>query len=246
MRAFYRLQSLPVACLILIVCGQPVSAQWNGCSPSGSYCLTSGNVGIGTNTPGAALHITASGAAGQALRLDNTADTTDYFNIFANTSNSGNYGLMFARGQTAYLVLGNSSSNSYFPTGRVGIGTTTPQSTLAVNGTITTTEVVVTATGWPDYILDNNHELTPLSEIASFVKENHHLPGIPSAAEVAEKGISLGEMQAKLLAKIEELTLHMIEAEKRSSRLEQENKDLRQDSEILKEHISRLESTAHR
>jgi hypothetical protein len=62
--------------------------------------------------------------------------------------------------------------------------------------------------------------------VAEYVKENHHLPEIPSAAEVQANGVSLGEMQSKLLAKIEELTLHMIESEERNSRLDQQNRDL--------------------
>ena len=76
---------------------------------------------------------------------------------------------------------------------------------------------------------------------------SHHLPGIRFAAEVADKGVSLGDTQAKLLAKIEEFMLRMIEAEKRSSQLEQENSVLREDSQTLKDRIARLESAvAHR
>jgi hypothetical protein len=110
--------------------------------------------------------------------------------------------------------------------GNVGIGTLTPSSKLAVNGTITTKEVVVTGSGWSDYVFNADYGLAPLDEIADYVKANHHLPGIPSAAEVAEKGVSVGEMQAKLLAKIEELTLHQIQAEQRISELEKSNREL--------------------
>ena len=65
-----------------------------------------------------------------------------------------------------------------------------------------------------------------LSEVAAYIKANHHLPEIPAAAEVAKKGVSVGDMQAKLLAKIEELTLHMIQAEERNTRLERQNREL--------------------
>jgi hypothetical protein len=111
--------------------------------------------------------------------------------------------------------------------GNVGIGTTNPQYPLSVNGTIQAKEVIVN-TGWSDYVFAPYYSLTPLSDLAAYIKQNHHLPEIPSAAEVKQKGVSLGEMQSKLLAKVEELTLHMIQAE-------QENRELR-------ERIARLEA----
>ena len=70
--------------------------------------------------------------------------------------------------------------------------------------------------------------------MAAYIKANHHLPEIPAAAEVAKKGVGLGDMQAKLLAKIEELTLHMIQAEERNTRLERQNRE-------LQERVGRLE-----
>ncbi len=106
--------------------------------------------------------------------------------------------------------------------GNVGIGTTSPTHKLAVNGTIRAKEVIVD-TGWSDYVFDPAYRLAPLSEVEQHIKTEGHLPGIPSAREVAEHGVSMGEMQSKLLAKIEELTLHQIEQEKRIERLEADN-----------------------
>ena len=63
----------------------------------------------------------------------------------------------------------------------------------------------------------------PISELEQSVKKNKHLPGIPSAEEVAANGVNVGEMQAKLLQKIEELTLYMIEQNKKIEKLEKEN-----------------------
>ncbi len=111
----------------------------------------------------------------------------------------------------------------------IGIGTAAPCASslapsgclLSVAGAIQAKEVVVN-TGWADYVFDPGYRLAPLSEVAAFVKENHHLPDVPSAAEVQEKGVGLGEMQTKLLAKVEELTLHMIAAEEKNQRLEAE------------------------
>ena len=118
--------------------------------------------------------------------------------------------------------------------GNVGIGITNPQSKLAVNGTISAAEVVVTSSP-ADYVFDPAYHLAPLAEVADYIRVNHHLPEIPSAKEVEEKGLSLGEMQSKLLAKVEELTLHMIEAEKENTRLTQKDRE-------LQERVERLES----
>ncbi len=98
--------------------------------------------------------------------------------------------------------------------GNIGIGTTTPSEKLEVNGTIRTKEVKVESTPWPDYVFSDTYQLNPLSEVSSYIRENHHLPGIPTAEEVAENGIKLGEMNAKLLEKIEELTLYLIEKDR--------------------------------
>jgi hypothetical protein len=104
--------------------------------------------------------------------------------------------------------------------GNVGVNTTSPQYQLSVNGTIQAKEVLVN-TGWPDYVFSPDYRIKPLSEIAEFIKANHHLPDIPSEAEVKEKGVSLGDMQSKLLLKIEELTLHMIEVQHKNQELQE-------------------------
>jgi hypothetical protein len=88
-------------------------------------------------------------------------------------------------------------------------------------------EVIVSSTG-ADYVFGPDYRLPSLTEVAAYIADHHHLPDIPSAAEMKKKGVGVADMQAKLLAKIEELTLHMIQAEK-------ENRELR-------ERIARLES----
>jgi hypothetical protein len=111
--------------------------------------------------------------------------------------------------------------------GNVGIGTTNPTQKLSVKGTVRAQEVIVD-TGWSDFVFDESYKLKALSETEAFVKTEKHLPGIPSAKEVAENGISIGDMQAKLLAKIEELTLHVIEQQKQIEAMKRENGALRQ------------------
>jgi hypothetical protein len=104
--------------------------------------------------------------------------------------------------------------------GNVGIGTSNPQYLLSVRGTIGAQEVVVTNTGWSDYVFRPDYHLRPLAEVKTYIQEHRHLPDIPSESEVKEKGVSVGEMQSKLLAKVEELTLHLIQAEERNQELQ--------------------------
>ncbi len=118
--------------------------------------------------------------------------------------------------------------------GNVGIGTTNPLYTLAVNGDIGAQDIIVTNTGWSDFVFRPGYRLRPLSEVSQYIQANGHLPDIPTEGEVKQKGVSLGDMQAKLLAKVEELTLHMIQADERNNRLERQNRE-------LSERIARLE-----
>lgn len=123
-----------------------------------------------------------------------------------------------------------------FIDGRLGIGTEDPSYKLEVNGTIRSKEVIVEATGWPDYVFEENYNLLSLSEIEAFIKANGHLPEVPSATEVEANGITLGEMNVLLLKKIEELTLHTIEQEK--TLLEQQQKN----NKIINELLLRIEA----
>lgn len=103
----------------------------------------------------------------------------------------------------------------------VGIGTYTPQSELSVKGTITAQRVRVTQAGWADYVFHQSYQLPSLAEVERYVRSNRHLEGIPSAAEVEKEGIDVGEMNKKLLAKVEELTLYLIEQNKKIAALEE-------------------------
>jgi hypothetical protein len=90
---------------------------------------------------------------------------------------------------------------------------------LDVNGKIKTKEVVVTNTGWADYVFEKDYKLMPLTEVKRYIDENGHLPGVPNAAEVEEKGINVSDISRVLLEKVEELTLHMIELKRENEAL---------------------------
>lgn len=173
-----------------------------------------GNVGIGTSSPGYKLDVRGNMRVG-----DGTSAEQD---------------LLFSCGSGSWQVgtnnQGNGTSDNHFyvydsqafvyrltvqrGTGNVGIGTTNPQSKLAVNGTITCKEVDVTLAGFPDYVFDEGYDLLSLEEVENHINTHGHLPNIPSAEEVKENGIGLGELNKILLEKVEELTLHLIQKEK--------------------------------
>lgn len=118
-------------------------------------------------------------------------------------------------------------------TGNVGIGTVNPQSKLAVEGQIRATEVKILADiNVPDYVFEPDYELRTLKETKEYITENKHLPEIPSASKIEENGIDLGDMNMRLLKKIEELTLYQIEL---MEQLEQQNAELQHVKKELQE-----------
>ncbi len=129
-----------------------------------------------------------------------------------------------------YSGTNTAPSNGLLVQGNVGIGTISIPSgyKLAVDGKIICEEVKVKDSGsWPDHVLEAGYDLMPLAEVEDYIAEHQHLPDVPSAKEVAADGLSLGETQALLLQKIEELTLYVI--------------DLKKENEALKERFAEIE-----
>lgn len=111
--------------------------------------------------------------------------------------------------------------------GNVGIGTADPgKYKLAVEGKVGAREVVVTLSEWPDFVFRDGYTPPSLDSVSGFIKRNGRLEGIPSEREIASDGVPIGEMQAKLLQKIEELTLYVIELNDKNRRLANDLRDL--------------------
>jgi hypothetical protein len=191
---------------------------------SGTPILTiqgGGNVGIGTTSPQSIFNIQQS-AGGELMFSDGYGGAGNYRNSIKNIHVGSNdaaankmqfyVGDGTATGQNeALTLLGN---------GSVGIGTTAPEAAfkLSVNGTIRSKEIKVQAT-WSDYVFDKEYQLKPITEVDAYIKKNHHLPDVPSAAEVEKNGVNLGETSSLLLKKIEELTIYLIEKDKQLKEL---------------------------
>jgi hypothetical protein len=195
--------------------------------------LNSGNVGIGTYSPQHKLAVQgnasfADGNTGVLISNDSYQGGRAFLVLDKNAQNgiaSGSDYIYLAQENTQGVLVsaqdtplklgsGSASTMTLDPSGNVGIGTTNPTHKLAVNGTIKAKEVIVETTGWSDYVFAEDYHLAPLAEVEAHIKTNKRLPGIPSAAQVAESGVNIGDVQAALLAKVEELTLHLIAQEK--------------------------------
>jgi hypothetical protein len=120
--------------------------------------------------------------------------------------------LIFGVGSSRFFDL-RSSSNSVLLRVEEATGN------MYVDGKITAKEVEVKSDVWADYVFHDDYKLKSLNEVEAFIKENKHLPGIPSEKEVIENGLSVGEMNRKMMEKIEELTLYVIELEKEVKKL---------------------------
>ncbi|WP_394773471.1 tail fiber protein [Flavobacterium sp.] len=126
--------------------------------------------------------------------------------------------------------------------GNVGIGTTNPDSKLTVAGNIHAQEVKVTVNAGevPDYVFANDYKLKSLQEVEDYIKENKHLPEIPSAKEIEKNGLMLAEMNLNLLKKMEEMTLYMIEQEKKNNKQSLQIESLEKENQVFKTVFERL------
>jgi hypothetical protein len=122
-------------------------------------------------------------------------------------------------------VLFYNDDNQYLSVGenKLVFGSRKFNITAAFNGNILANEIEVSTDSWSDYVFEEDYLLIPIEEVEDFIKENKHLPGVPSENEVIEEGINLGEMDAILLKKIEELTLYVIKLKKELDKVQQQN-----------------------
>ena len=209
----------------------PAWGQFTG-GPTGPIYYSGGNVGIGVTSPSALLHVFGSSGNPKIMVEGGSGALFPLYQLVDDRTGASNWNI--ENGRDGLGVLGFHTNFTpggtrmiITPDGKVGIATLNPTYQLTVNGTIAATEVMVTNSIGADYVFRPGYRLRPLSEVNTYIQTHHHLPDIPSETEVRQKGLTVGDMETKLLAKVEELTLHLIRQEK-------ENQDLR-------ERIGRLE-----
>jgi len=198
--------------------------SWDGTNLATEMTLKKGCLGIGTTTPDAKLSV-----SGTIKTLSNPAAPWDNLSIWSDGENS----YIQSNGDENGLHIKSNTANKIILESKVGIGVSniTTDALLTVNGTIHAKEVKVDLTGLADFVFDSGYKLMPLHQVESYVKNNSRLPDMPSASEVSKNGLSMGEMQNKLLQKVEELTLYVIELQKtnnqQSSKIEELEKKIK-------------------
>ena len=199
-----------------------------------------GNVGIGMTNPSYSLNVNSSnfviskfsrtGGGGAAMEIENAAGTgtwrvgvgtNNHFGIYK--SNEASFGKQ--------LIIHNN--------GNIGVGTINPDMKLTVKGNIHAEEVKIDLNvPAPDYVFKEGYILRSIKDVERFIKENNHLPEMPSAKEFEQNGVMQAEMDMNLLKKIEELTLYTIQQQKEIEELKIQNKKLLE----LQSKLEKLES----
>ena len=228
---------------LLILSWQAALPQWTT-SGSSIYNTNTGNVGIGTSSPGYKLEMnTTSQGDGLMLRyngsnfvsLHGPSIQAWWYNPNTLTGDGGFIygGSNIDVGTPGFVIApwsataGGIRLDQY---GNVGIKTNNTQGyQLAVNGAAIFTSARIKAyTNWPDFVFSADYKLWQLDSLSDYIKANHHLPDLPSADSVQSAGIDLGRTDAALLQKIEELTLYIIEQKKELQATQAELKQLKQ------------------
>lgn len=210
---------------------------------------TNGNISFGRRLESSGAYVEAMRIMGNNYVGIGTSNPRGRLDVWGGTlfvTGSDIQGTLVAGSQTGTAYLGcNTLANgiSINPNGSVGIGTINTNQEgykLFVENGIRTRKVKVDQVNWPDYVFHTNYRLRPLSEVEQYIKQYHHLPEVPSAEEVEENGLDVGDNQAILLKKIEELTLYVIAQNKGQQAQNQQLQELNQRVSALQQENDQL------
>jgi len=199
---------------------------------TGSFNTANGNFALALNSNGSyntangiyALYNNTSGFNNTAIGYQAGSNETGSDKLYI--SNSGTNALIYGDFSTHQILLGVPNATGYTFKG---------SRTLNVVGGVLTDSIRVALAGdWADYVFEDDYQLKPLSEVEQFIKTHKHLPNIPSAKEIKNNGVNLVEMNTKLLEKTEELTLYIIEQNKK---IEQQQKQIEELQRIITEKL---------
>ena len=201
-------------------------------APTSSVDISAdGDVGVGTASPQLKLHVSASGGQGLVMSDDvNTKWVWLYNGASSAGDNPGvgwNSGSSLRFGPSTSVNTGGFTERMRIQTdGSVGIGTTAPSSKLHVNGG----DIRVSGGSFiddgvtlnvPDYVFEPGYKLMSIDHLADFIKNEKHLPNVPSATNVKETGLNISQFQMRLLEKVEELTLYTLAQHDENQKLQQ-------------------------
>lgn len=191
---------------------------WGGTKPL-ALQVASGKVGIGTKSPGSKLDVNGTINAGNGLIQKGGSDLagmTSVRDLGLYSHTAGNYiRLVTNSGRIGFYTDGYGGTNERMAVEADGV--------VRIPGTLKAGEVQVKSNVWADYVFEDDYQLASLGDLRSYIEENNHLPNIPTSEDVKKKGISIAEISAKQMAKIEELTLYILQLDERVNKLENEN-----------------------
>jgi hypothetical protein len=229
------------------------AATWS--SNGSKLYYNGGNVGIGTSTPSEKLHIFNYSEGKMLIGADasswwfwspSNTTTKSTARMMVNGTFNNNTWKKREAAKDAWLIQAhtNTSNTGYYVINHADAGGSQtisklpPALMIKANGKVYVRELIVSAntdSWWADYVFKDNYQLMPLEEVEKYIKENEKLPNIPTAEEIHKEGLPVGEMQKKQMEKIEELTLYVIDLDKKNKELEEQNKS-------LEERLERLEN----
>jgi hypothetical protein len=179
-------------------------------------------MGIATSTPSSRLHVNGRGlfsGTGEVIGVDGTNPRIAFYQAGVSRSSITQAG--------TELFMNVTNGNLHLDGAQVAIGAVVPAASaykLTVTGKVICEELKVQLQGaWPDYVFKDTYKLMPLRDLRNFIGINNHLPNIPAASELEKSGIEVGDMQRKMMEKIEELTLYILQLEEKVDKLQQQN-----------------------
>jgi hypothetical protein len=202
-------------------------------STNPSMIILGGKVGIGNTTPSAKLDVNGNVNTSSYM----TSSLGFYMNITGDGINNN-----IGNGYLSFRTKNVDNRMIIDPNGNVGINTINTQGyQFAVNGSaIATSMTVKLYANWPDYVFNSSYKLLPLQDLKTYIDQHQHLPEVPSEQEVTSNGLNLGEMNKLLTKKIEELTLYLIEIDKKEKEQQAINIKLEEKLKVLEAKMDNL------